>query len=135
MKINSRNELYKYLDNLDWNHKRDTPLSSVYFLVTFNKHTEPVYFTNFEDAYFESPCELHRFPIKSDEIEEYVRELYYEDSFNNALEYEKTMQRGEWHYDIDCPQCDLFLPEQLDNIEMISETECLDWLLKHCTWK
>lgn len=134
MKINSKQELYNYLDNVDWFSKKDTSLSSVYFLVTFDNHTEPMYFTSFEDVYFESPCELHRFPLNEDEVEEYVRELYYEDSFNNALEFERTMQRGNWHYDIDCPQCFPFLPEQLDNIQMISETECLDWLLEHCKW-
>jgi hypothetical protein len=134
MKINSKQELYKYLDSLDWNAKRDTSLSSVYFLVTYDNHTEPIYFMSFEDVYFPSPCELHRFPFKENEIEDYVKEMYYEDSFNNALEFEKTMQRGNWHYDIDCPQCSPFLPEQLDNIEMISENECLDWLLERSKW-
>lgn len=130
MKINSKQELYDYLDNINWNEKRDTILSSVFFLVTFDNYTEPLYFTSFEDVYFESPCELHRFPLKEDDIEEYVKELYYEDSFSNALEFEKTMQRGEWHYDIDCPQCEPFLPDQLDDIKMVSETECLDWILE-----
>ena len=134
MKINSKQELYEYLNNVDWFSKKDTSLSSVYFLVTFDNHTEPIYFTSFEDVYFESSCELHRFPLKEDEVEEYVNEIYYEDSLCRALEFEKTMQRGDWHYDIDCPQGDLFLPDVLDDIQMISETECLNWILDHCKW-
>lgn len=134
MKINSSEELYKYLDNTDWDSKRDTKISSVYFLVTFDGHTEPIYFTSYEDVYFESPCELHRFPMKEDEIEEYVKEMYDKQYLKVSLEYEKTMQRGDWHYDIDVPQCTPFLPEQLDDIKMISESECLDWILDHCKW-
>ena len=135
MKINSKQELYDYLDNVDLSSKKDTQLSSVYYLVTFDNHTEPIYFTRFGDVYFESPCELHRFPMKENEIEEYVKGIYYEESFENALEFEKTMHREKWLYDIDCPQCFPFLPERLDNIEIISESECLDWLLERTKWQ
>ena len=53
------------------------------------------------------------------------------ESFEKALAYENTMQRENKHYEIDCPQCSPFLPQELEIIDMISESECLDWLLKH----
>ncbi len=65
------------------------------------------------------------------ELEEYVREIYYPESFKEALTYEKTMKRENKHYEIDCPQCPPFLPEEVEIVDMISESECLDWLLEH----
>lgn len=134
MKIINRKELYEYLNNINWNNKKDTELSSVYFLVTYNKRIQPIYFMKYDNVYFESNCSLFRCLMSEDELEDYVREIYEEKSFHNALEYERTMQRGKWHYEISCPQCSPFLPEQLENIEMISESECLDFLMKHYNW-
>lgn len=130
--IRNRKELYQYLNTVDWHSKKDSNMSSVYFLITYNGKTEPIYFMSYEGVYFESPCELHKFPMNECEIDEYVKELYTKESFQQALEYEKAMHRGNWHYDIDCPQCAAsFLPEKLDDIKMISESECLEWLIKH----
>ena len=131
MKIHSRKELYKYLYNIDWNLKKETEMSSVYFLIKFNNHIEPIYFMHYKDSYFESPCCLHGCDMNENELEEYVRELYYPESFEKALAYEKTMQRKNKHYEIDCPQCSPFLPQEVEIIDMVSESECLDWLLKH----
>ena len=128
--INNRNELYDYLNNVDWESKRDTKLSSVYFLVTVDSHTEPIHFMQYENAYFESPCDLHSFPLLEDELEDYVKEVYEEIGTEYSLEFEKTMQRGSLHYDIDCPQCFPFF-DKIDNIVMISEKECLDWLIAY----
>ena len=131
MKIHSREELYKYLYNVDWSLKEETEMSSVYFLIKFNNHIEPIYFMHYKDSYFESPCCLHSCDMNENELKEYVRELYYPESFEKALAYEKTMQRKNKHYEIDCPQCSPFLPQEVEIIDMISESECLDWLLKH----
>lgn len=126
--INNREELYSYLDNLDWDSKRDSKLSSVYFLVTVDGHTEPIHFMHYENAYFESPCELHRFSMPESKLDDFVREIYEEDGYEDALEFEKTMQRGSWHYEINCHQCFPFF-KKIDNIVIISEKECLDWLI------
>lgn len=130
-KTHSREELYKYLDSVDWNLKRETELSSVYFLVKFNNHIEPLYFMHYKNSYFESPCYLHSCDMGEYDLEEYVKDIYYPESFKEALAYEKTMKRENKHYEIDCPQCFPFLPEEVEIVGMISESECLDWLLEH----
>lgn len=131
MLLHSKKELYQYLDNVDWNLKKENKLADVYFLIKFDQHIEPIYFTQFEDVYFEYPCDLKRFPLEENELSEYVKEMYGADEFEMALEYEKLLQREGWHYEIMCWQCSPFLPEEIEVIDMISESECLDWLLKH----
>ncbi len=138
MKINSREELNSYLENLDISSKVETPMSCVYFLVTYDNETIPVYFEQQKSVenpghtvYFESSCDLKAINLPPEELEDYVRYMYREDAFEESLEYEKKMQRGNTHYEIENYQMDKFLPDQLDDIQMISETECLDWLLSH----
>ena len=129
MILNSKKELYKYLNDFDFDSVRDTKLSSIYFLIVYNNCVEPIYFTSFEDVWFESPCELHKFPLTEDEFIRYIREQYVWYSFDDAYEYEKIFQKGDWHYEIDCPQCTPFLPEKIKIIDVFSEKKCLEWLL------
>lgn len=129
MTFNSRQELYKYLNEFDFDAIRDTKLSSVYFLVLHNDYVEPIYFVPFEDVWFESPCELSKFPLTEDKLAKYVREQYVHYSFDDAYEYEKIFQKGDWHYEIDCPQCTPFLPETIKIIDVFSEKKCLEFLL------
>lgn len=129
MEFNTKQELYNYLDKFNFDSVNDTKLSSVYFLVEFDNHIEPIYFTHFEDVWFESPCDLHKCPLENDKVMEFVKALYYEDSWEDAYEYEKTMQRDGWHYEIDCPQCSPFLPDNIKIQDIFSDSKCLDWLL------
>ena len=131
VEINSREELYKWLSEIDTSHKKETSLSSVYHLIEFNKHIEPMYFMHYNGAYFESPCMLRWYNIKDSELENYVRDMYEQDAFKEALEFEKTMQRGDKHYEIDNPQCSPFLPDKIKILDILSESECLDWLIKN----
>lgn len=131
MEFNTKQELYNYLDNFDFDSIKDTKLSSVYFLIKFDNHIEPIYFTHFENVWFASPCDLHEYPLDDDKVEEYVDYLYFDESFEYAYEYEKTMQRNGRHYEIDCPQCDPFLPDRIKIIDVFSDSKCLDWLLSH----
>ena len=129
MEFNTKQELYEYLDKFNFDSVKDTKLSSVYFLVEFDNHVEPIYFTHFEDVWFASPCDLHKYPLENDKVMEFVKELYYEDSWEDAYEYEKTMQRNSWHYEIDCPQCEPFLPDNIKIQNVFSDSKCLNWLL------
>lgn len=131
MLLNSKQELYEYLNNFDYASKRDSSLSSVYFLIKFNNHVEPIYFMPFEDVWFESPCELHRCEMKDEEVMDYVKEMYRKDAWDQAYEYESLLQKDGWHYDIDCPQCSPFLPDEIEIIDAISEHECMEWILEH----
>ena len=129
MEFNTKQELYNYLNNFDFDSVKDTKLSSVYFLVEFDNHIEPIYFTRFEDVWFASPCDLHEYPLEDDKVEEYVDYLYFDESFEYTYEYEKSMQRNGWHYEIDCPQCSPFLPDNIKIQDVFSDSKCLDWLL------
>lgn len=123
MKIHNRQELYEYL-------RKE---GSQYYLIKFDDHIEPIYFFPYEGSYFESPCVLSRFPMKEDELEDYVHELYDEKYYEHGLAYEKTMQIGDMHYDLDCPQCTPFLPDELEIIKPMTEEECLHWIIDN--WK
>lgn len=129
MEFNTKQELYNYLDNLNFDSIKDTKSSSVYFLIEFDNHIEPIYFTHFENVWFASPCDLRKWELENNKIMEFVKDLYYEDSWEDAFEYEKTMQRDNWHYQIDCPQCSPFLPDKIKIRDVFSDSKCLDWLL------
>lgn len=131
MNINTKQELYDYLNNVDMSHKKETKLSSVYFLIEFDGHTEPIYFMPYKDSWFESPCFASKFQLEDDDLIEFVKELYEEESIGEAYMFEKTMQRNGWHYVIDCTQCIPFLPDKIKIVDILSETECLNWLLKN----
>lgn len=128
--INSRKELYDFLNAQDFSLKKDSNLSSVYFLVEYNGKVEPIYFTAFMDVFFESPCTLYHTNIDIDKIPDYVRDTYEEDVFDDALIYTLSMYKDGVLYEIENFQCEPFLPDKIDSIKMISETECLNWLLR-----
>ena len=129
MEFNTKQELYDYLNNLDFDSVKDTKLSSVYFLVEYDSHIEPIYFIPFEDVWFEFQCYCRKFLLEDDKVMNFVKEIYNEDSWEDAYEYEKTMQRNGYHYNIDCLQCQPFLPEKIKIIDIFSDIGCLDWTL------
>ena len=130
MEFNTRQELYDYLNSFNFDSVRDTKLSSVYFLIEIDDDVEPIYFTSYEDVWFESPCNLYAFPLKDDDLVEYVTTMYYDGySFEECYEFERHMQKNGWHYDIDCPQCSPFLPDKIKIVDVFSDIRCLDWLL------
>ena len=128
--IKSREELYDYLNKVDIESKRETSLSSVYFLVEQNGKDEAIYFMSYNGVYFESPCELHSWEMKDTDLDSYVLDMYMNESFNEAYELEKLMQRDNMHYEIDCPQTGPFLKMPCKIKGLLSESECLDFLLK-----
>lgn len=131
MEFNTRQELYDYLNNFDFDSVRDTKLSSVYFLVEFDNQKDVFYFAPFNDVWFESPCVLTKYPFKDDNhLTEYVQEIYYEDYWEDGYEYEKTMIRNGMHYNIVNWQCEPFLPDRIRIVDTFSDSQCLDWLLE-----
>lgn len=130
MKLNSRKELYEYLESVDWKSKRDCSWSSVYFLISYDEHTEAIHFMHYEDSWFESPCMLRGFPLDDDKLREYIEEQYIEKSWDEAYKYESVFQKDNYHFEIDNPQCFPFLPEKVEIIKVMSEEECLEWLIK-----
>ena len=129
MEFNTKQELYNYLNGFNFDSIKDTKLSSVYFLVEYDRYREPIYFMPFEDVWFGFPCYCYEFPLEDNEVIGFVRELYYKDSWEDAYEYEKIMQRNGYHYNIDCPQCAPFLPDKIKIIDIFSDSGFLDWFL------
>ena len=129
MKLNTKQELYNYLNNFNFDSVKDTKVSSVYFLVEFDEHTEPIYFTYYDGVWFESPCILHWCYLNDKDVMRFVKDIYYESCWYDAYAYEKTMQRNGKHYWIDCPQCTPFLPDIIKIEDVFSDSKCLDWIL------
>ena len=129
MEFNTKQELYDYLNSFDFDAVRDTKLSSVYFLVEFNNRIEPIHFMKFEDVWFPSACELFKIDLENDKIMDYVKALYIKEYWDDAYEYEKTMQRDDCHYEIVCFQCEPFLPDNIKILATFSDAVCLKYLL------
>lgn len=126
--LENRDELYEYLKNVDTSKYKIDSMSSVYFLVKHKDGIEPLYFMPYENSYFESPCCLiETFDEKY--VEEYVKDTYIKSARKEALKYEKSMCRNGKHYEIDCPQCAPFLHGPMQIIQILTEQECLDYLL------
>lgn len=130
MLCKTRQDMYNYLDSLDFSEKKETEMSSVYFLIKENGIEEMVYFMPYNGSYFESPCMLREWQMKKEELRKYVEELYTKESWDAAYEYEKLMQIDDNHYEIDNFQCEPYLKENIEIIQMVSESECLQWLIQ-----
>ena len=131
MKINNREELYKYLDRIDYNKYKESNMSDVYFMLK-EEDSRPyvVTFLHFEGSYFECPQELIRFPLQDKELKDYIIDNYSNEYFNEALEYEKKFQLNGYHYEINGWQVEPWI-EKLEDIKPITESECLKFMLDH----
>jgi hypothetical protein len=114
-----------------------------YALVSYNNMIEAVWFTRYNDPrtwFLESPCELYILEEinESTDIENFCKEYIegrLEDGENEdeyIEKYLKPMIINRVLYEIENFQCARFLPECVDNIELISARECLEFLLKQC---
>ena len=130
----TRESLDNYLHSVDRSTKKDTPLSSVYFLIRHNGQEMPVFFFPFEGTYFETPCVLHSCPMAEKELREYVEETYMKEAWDKAFVYEKTMLVINKHYEISCPHTSPWLHIDKGHpvvvVKMLSERECLELLLE-----
>lgn len=131
MKINSKEERKKFLEE-------NVQGMGSYALVTFNNHTESIWITKYADWdedgnwFLEAPNDLHRYEFKDDSesnIRNYVKEQYEEEHIDEGIKYTKSMIRDGWLYEINSPQTGPFLPDVLDDLTLISEVECLEWIL------
>ena len=115
-----------------------------YALVKYEDKTEVVYFVrNYNDDkpwFLESPCYIcteHEFDSNddNDNLEKWCLELadeLLEPDADRKEYYEKYMKPlivGHVLYDIDCPQVSPYLPREVEDITLITERECLFYLL------
>ena len=129
----NKKELYQFLNNFDFDSIRTTPLSDIVFKVNFRQDddkktefTDYIKFSPYEDVWFESPCEIRQFNLNQSDLKQYIKEDY-GDCTELIMKYEQTLQRGNFHYNIDFPQVFPFMAE--DNItilEAISEEKLID---------
>ena len=120
MKINSCQERYKYLK-----HRIKNKSCGSFALVTYNGHTETIWIANMGKGfnknksryYLEAPNQLNTYDIT--------------DETRKDFEEYNCIIRGNKAYEINSWQTAPFLPKVLDDLKLISEDECLDWLLKH----
>ena len=116
-----------------------------YALVSYTDFTEATWFTKYKSGidnqpwFLESPCELHKVCKVEKPIDEFCEEFVKEcieledgESEEDYIEnYMKPMIVDGWFYVVNNFQSGPYLPKEVDNIEIISESECLDWLLKN----
>lgn len=110
--------------------------NSFYALVTYNDITEPTYFYTIdlgkEDLLdLHSPCEIVRQIDGADAIEEYFKWLKEErcNSDRDIEEYFKPLIVNDIYYEMENFQCSPYLSEEVDNIEICSERDCLLYII------
>lgn len=122
--------------------KKNIKGDGAFALVTYNKKTEPIYFSkidmNGENWYLESPCSLFKICKIKGNIDtfclEYVNNLCLEewiDEYEYIEKFIKPMIYEGFLYEIENFQCAPYLPKEVEDIKIISERECLEYMLKN----
>lgn len=116
-----------------------------YALVFHDNKIEPVWFTKYdfkgEDWFLESPCELYKVmevrDVSDANLIEYLKELLDKDANIEEYinEYVESMIVDGVLYEINNFQCSPYLPEYVDDIKLISERECLEYMLMKNKYK
>lgn len=120
-----------------------------YALVSYNGKKEAIWFSNFcnlnkdgEVFFLESPCELDKICEVGLNIDEFCKEYMKGiDLMEGATEGEsekdyienfvKPMIVDGFLYEIENFQVAPYLPDEVESIEIITERECLEWLLSN----
>lgn len=130
---------------IDWREfLADNKIINSFALVWYNgnEKPEPLYFCSFNlrsgKYILEYPCTLRRVCDVSDVAKfcsEFAEEMY---EFSNEKEkqhviesYIKPMIYDNVFYEIENYQTAPFLPKKVDKIQLISERECLEWILNN----
>ncbi|NFL43146.1 hypothetical protein FDB61_15775 [Clostridium botulinum] len=117
--------------------------TGIYALVTYDKNIQPTWFNKYwsdvdnQPWFLESPCELCRI-CKVDKsidkfckeyIDEYIKLEEGKNVDDYIEEFVKPMIIDGWFYEIVNFQTEPYLPKEVENIKLISERECLEWML------
>ena len=120
MEIKNKQDKQKYLDY----HIKEKDIGC-YALVTYNNYTKAIYLANLgksnikgDNWYLEYPCELREFILNNKKDLKYLKEQGY------------IIKDGKV-YEIYNPQTGPFLPDVLDDLTLISEEYCLEWMLEN----
>ena len=133
-KFRTRQKLQEYLSRFNFGQYEVHEMASVYFLMRYNGIIYPVYFEENDGYYMETDCELRMIPMKKKELKDFVKETYQKEYRKEALEYESMLQIGKRHYEIVCYQSTGFLPEETEILAVLTEPECVRWLIYYKYW-
>jgi len=112
----------------------------IYALVTYNNRTEATWFSKHDyegkDWFLESPCELYRITEVDKPVEEFAKE-YIDGLLENGTNEQDYINKwilpmivDNVLYEIENFQYSPYLPKEVDDIKLISERECLEYMLK-----
>jgi hypothetical protein len=111
-----------------------------YALVTYDNKTEATWFTKYDNCgddghtwFLESPCQLMKYDFENQseqDIKDFVLAWYGDECLESDIDYVKSMVRGDYLYEIENFQCSPYLPKEVDDITLITEQECLDYILQ-----
>lgn len=136
----SKEQLQAFLDSFDYDKVRKNKYAEVFFIVSYRVDGQsiiaPIYFASIEENYFETPCMLSAFRMSQEdgELTNYILEMYPESAddeelFQSIFKFERSMIRGDYHYEISCPQTSHFLPDKIKILNALSEEDLVDYIL------
>lgn len=119
----------------------DSKLDGTYTLVTYDNKVEATWFTKHyygdKPWFLESPCE----PYKIMEVDKPINEFakwYVDGLLEDDVDEENyinicvlPMIVDNVLFEIETFQCSPYLPKEVDDIKLISERECLEWMLNN----
>ena len=142
----TRQELYDCLRKNDYGLAET--YESQYVLIQYSdkgeEFTDLVYFMPFNDVFFESPCTLMSTEFEGDAdqyVQMYVDDIYefqesaenngeeWYENRDNAIHYEKSMIRGNKHYQIENFQTMPYIQMPCTVIRIMGEQEALEYLI------
>lgn len=129
--LESKEELYRYLDWVARGIRLETAFSTVFFLVEYENEQEPVCFRWYEGKWHESSCMLFKEPCTEEDLIRYTKKNYNEYVFDAALEYVKSTWRDGIYYQVENNLSAPFLPDKIIILDIFTENQCIDWLLAH----
>lgn len=122
-KANSVAGRYWYLDHVNWGAKEETEQLMTYYLVEYRGSIRPVYFWKYGNWWIEYPCILRKIIDIENQTEPYLFEI--------AAIHSKKIYRDGQCWKIESFPCSPFLPEEMTFLQIMSESECVDWMLAH----
>lgn len=128
-KVSSVAGRYWYLDHVNLEKKKEAEHSPVYLLVEYRGKIKPVYFWRHDNWWIESLCILRNIHYADEQPNVLSQSHFDEFVFESILSCSKPVYRNGYFYQIENYQCTPFLPEEMIFHQILSETECLDWLL------
>ena len=110
--------------------------AGAYALVKYNNKIELIWFTKYNDWFLESPCQLYKIMKINEPIDKFCKK-YAEEMLEEDVDKEyyieqhiKPMIINNTLYEIENFQCSPYLPTRVNDIKLITERQCLEYMLR-----